>query len=226
MARNEQGYYLAQVTRGNLRSSLNCAKFLACKPLLSGRTCDVRIESFRTHPEWGSGDNLVALSDVEQVLVGLPARRGRTRSAAAQQCCCSSTARDRRFRGPAASTRIRSIAQEAREPPNRRSTSSSTLDGHLVAAASSAGGSVARVLEREGVAPVPCDCCTLHTPLCAGIATLFAAPGVGGHERYIKIVRSHELVGGESRALPYLLEPCMHGPAVPSRTFLSSSSGR
>ena len=109
---------------------VNCAKFLGCKPLLSGHSCDVRIESFRTHPGWGSGDNLVALSDVEQVLVGLPARRGRTRSAAAQQCCCSSTARNRRFRRPAASTRISSIAQEAREPPNRRSTSSSTLDGH------------------------------------------------------------------------------------------------
>ena len=124
------GYYLPQVTREKLRSSVNCAIFFACKPLLSGLGCDVRIESFRTHPGWGSGDNLVALSDVEQALVGLPARRGRTRSAAAQQCCCSSTARNRRFRGPAASTRIRSIAQEAREPPNRRSTSSSTLDGH------------------------------------------------------------------------------------------------
>ena len=143
-------YYLGQVTRGNVRSSVNCAIFFACKPLLSGLGCDVRIESFRTHPGWGSGDNLVALSDVEQVLVGLPARRGRTRSAAVQQCCCSSTARNRRFFGPAASTRIRSIAQEAREPPNRRSTSSSTLDGHLVAAASSAGGFVPRVLEREG----------------------------------------------------------------------------
>ena len=132
-------YYLPQVTREKVRSSLNCAISFACKPLLSGISCDVRIESFRTHPGWGSGDNLIALSDVEQALVGLPARRGRTRSAAAQQCCCSSAARNRRFRGPAASTRIRSIAQEAREPPNRRSTSSSTLDGHLVAAASSAG---------------------------------------------------------------------------------------
>ena len=71
----------------------------------------------------------------------------------------------------------------------------------LVAAASSAGGSVPRVLEREGVAPVPCDCCTLHTPLCAGIAALFAAPGLCGRERYIKIVRSRELLGGESIAV-------------------------
>ena len=52
-----------------------------------------------------------------------------------------------------------------------------------MAAASSAGGFVPRVLEREGVAAVPCDCCTLHIPLCAGIAALFAAPGLGGREK-------------------------------------------
>ena len=51
----------------------------------------------------------------------------------------SPTACYRRFRVSAASLGISSIAQEAREPPPRRSTSSSTLDGHVVAVASPAG---------------------------------------------------------------------------------------
>ncbi len=112
---------------------------MACTALLCGRGCDVRNESFRMHPRRGSGANPVALGDDKHALEGLPARRGRARTAAAQQCCCSPTARHRRFRVSAASLGISSIAQEAREAPPRRSTSSSTLDGHVVAVASPAG---------------------------------------------------------------------------------------
>ena len=132
-------YYLRELTRENLCSSLICGKSLACTPLLCGRGCDVRNESFRMHPRRGSGANPVALGDDKHALEGLPARRGRARTAAAQQCCCSPTARHRRFRVSAASLGISSIAQEAREAPPRRSTSSSTLDGHVVAVASPAG---------------------------------------------------------------------------------------
>ena len=49
------------------------------------------------------------------------------------------------------------------------------------------------VLEREGVAPALCDCCTLHTPLCAGIALVFAGQELSVQESRSKIVGSCEL---------------------------------
>ena len=66
---------------------------------------------------------------------------------------------------------------------------------------------------------VPCDCCTLHIPLCAGIAALFAAPGLGGRERYIKIVLSFggESIGAVFWGSPFFFfAPC--GLATPSPT--------
>ena len=148
------------------------------------------------HPRRGSGANPVALGDDKHALEGLPARRGRARTAAAQQCCCSPTARHRRFRVSAASLGISSIAQEAREAPPRRSTSSSTLDGHVVAVASPAGGFVAPVLHEHRFAPDHCPACTFGTPLGARRTVVFAGNELSVQESDTKVGGSHELVYG------------------------------
>ena len=80
----------------------------------------------------------------------------------------------------------------------------STLDQQQHPGRPRRGGGVAGrlsappMLEREGVAPALGDCCTLHTPLCAGNALLFAGHELSVQERCTKVGGSHELPWGES----------------------------
>ena len=110
----------------------------------------------------------------------------------------------RRFRVSAASLGISSIAQEAREAPPRRSTSSSTLDGHVVAVALPAGGFVAPVLHQHRFAPDHCPACTFGTPLGARRAVVFAGNELSVQERCTKVGGSHELGRGDSTRVRYL----------------------